>query len=70
MDSTTNSRRQFEDSEMTALAHTVQGKVATVSARVTLTRALSALPHLPHLLPLPYLGCGQRAVLATEGHTN
>jgi hypothetical protein len=70
MDNTTNSRRQFEDSEMTTSAHTVQGKVAAVSARVALSRALSALPHLPHLLPLPYLGCGQRAVLATEGYAN
>lgn len=53
---------------MTASAQTVQGKVAAVSARVALTRAQSVLPHLPHLLPLPYLGSGQRAVLANEGY--
>lgn len=52
---------------MNASAHAVQGKVAAVSARVALTRAVSALPHLPHLLSLPYLGSGQRAVLAKEG---
>lgn len=53
---------------MIASAQTVQGKVAAASARIALSRAATVLPHLPHLLPLPYLGSGQRAELAKEGY--